>query len=69
MVETVNGSTVSVRVDMGNVYINDSAHVVMTDLVAGNGVVHIIDACVASSSEQKAVRATRRRCTFFVCIR
>lgn len=43
-VETVNGATISVTVDGENVMINDSATVTMTDLQAGNGVVHVIDA-------------------------
>lgn len=42
-VETVNGATISVTVDGENVMIND-ATVTMTDLEAGNGVVHVIDA-------------------------
>lgn len=43
-VETVNGATISVSVDGESVVINDSATVTMTDLQAGNGVVHVIDA-------------------------
>lgn len=43
-VETVNGATLSVALDGENVVINDSATVTMTDLQAGNGVVHVIDA-------------------------
>jgi len=43
-VETVNGATLSVSVDGESVVINDSATVTMTDLQAGNGVVHVIDA-------------------------
>lgn len=43
MVETVNGAAVSVTIDEGNVFLNGSSQVVTTDLVAGNGVVHVID--------------------------
>lgn len=43
-VETVNGEPISVTVDGGNVMINGSATVTTTDLQAGNGVVHVIDA-------------------------
>lgn len=43
-VETVNGATLSVALDGENVVINDSVTVTTTDLQAGNGVVHIIDA-------------------------
>lgn len=43
-VETVNGEPISVSVDGDSVVINGSATVTMTDLQAGNGVVHVIDA-------------------------
>ena len=43
-VETVNGATISVTVDGESVLINDAATVTTTDLEAGNGVVHVIDA-------------------------
>lgn len=43
-VETVNGGTISVAVEGENVMINGSATVTTTDLQAGNGVVHVIDA-------------------------
>lgn len=43
-VETLNGATVEVMVgEDGTVTLNDSATVTMTDLEAGNGVVHVID--------------------------
>ncbi len=40
--ETVLGKPVMVKMDMGNVYIND-AMVVMTDIETSNGVIHVID--------------------------
>ncbi len=43
-VETVNGGTISVAVEGENVIINGNSTVTMTDLQAGNGVVHVIDA-------------------------
>ncbi len=43
--ETVQGSKVSIRVDMGKVYSND-AEVVITDIEASNGVIHVIDAVI-----------------------
>ncbi len=40
--ETVLGESVSIRVEDGNVYINDSM-VILTDIMADNGVIHVID--------------------------
>jgi len=40
--ETVLGEPVSIRVEDGNVYINDSM-VIITDIMADNGVIHVID--------------------------
>jgi len=40
---TVLGKDVAVKVDMGNVYINDSK-VIITDIETSNGVIHVIDA-------------------------
>lgn len=50
-VETVNGAAVNVTVEMGNVYLNGNSQVVMTDIVAGNGVVHVIDAVILPPSD------------------
>ena len=41
--ETVLGQNVSIKVDMGKVYINDS-EVIITDIETSNGVIHVIDA-------------------------
>jgi transforming growth factor-beta-induced protein len=41
--ETVFGQKVSIKVEMGKVYINDS-EVIITDIVTSNGVIHVIDA-------------------------
>jgi transforming growth factor-beta-induced protein len=40
--ETVLGQNVSIKVDMGKVYINDS-EVIITDIVTSNGIIHVID--------------------------
>jgi transforming growth factor-beta-induced protein len=50
MVETVNGASITVEVVDGSVVIDGTATVVMTDLVAGNGVVHVIDAVILPPS-------------------
>lgn len=43
-VETVNGASITVTVVDGMVMLNGVATVTATDLMAGNGVVHVIDA-------------------------
>ncbi|MEM6431595.1 MAG: fasciclin domain-containing protein, partial [Deinococcota bacterium] len=45
-VETVNGAAVSVSIADGMVMLDATSTVVMTDLEAGNGVVHVIDAVI-----------------------
>ena len=46
VVETVNGATIDVTVEDGMVMLNGVATVTTTDLEAGNGVVHVIDAVI-----------------------
>ena len=53
-VETVNGATLSISVDGESVVINDSATVTATDLQAGNGIVHVIDAVLVPSADASA---------------
>ena len=43
--KTVNGKSVSVKVDGGTVMI-DGAKVVKTDILCKNGVIHVIDAVI-----------------------
>jgi uncharacterized surface protein with fasciclin (FAS1) repeats len=50
MVETVNGASITVQVIDGNVVIDGTATVAATDLEAGNGVVHVIDAVILPPS-------------------
>ena len=40
---TVQGDPVSVKVDGGKVYLNDTVEVIITDVEASNGVIHVID--------------------------
>lgn len=63
---TVQGENVMVKVDGGNVMIND-ANVIITDIEASNGVIHVIDkviipptvaAAMASSSSSESAPAT-----------
>ena len=48
---TVLGKDVTVKVDMGNVYIND-AQVIITDIEAANGVIHVIDAVILPPADK-----------------
>ena len=43
--ETLLGQSVDIKVDMGNVMIND-ANVIATDIIADNGVIHVIDSVI-----------------------
>lgn len=48
---TVLGKDVTVKVDMGKVYIND-AQVIITDIVASNGVIHVIDTVILPPADR-----------------
>jgi len=43
--ETVQGEKVAIKTDMGSVYVND-AEVILTDIEASNGVIHVIDTVI-----------------------
>ncbi len=47
---TVLGKDVAIKVDMGNVYINDSK-VIITDIETSNGVIHVIDSVLLPPAE------------------
>ena len=49
--ETLLGENVSIRVEDGNVYIND-AMVIITDIMASNGVIHVIDSVLLPPQEE-----------------
>ncbi|MBK7453530.1 MAG: fasciclin domain-containing protein [Anaerolineales bacterium] len=51
---TVLGKDVTVKVDMGNVYINE-AKVVITDIETSNGVIHVIDAVLLPPTDEAAM--------------
>jgi uncharacterized surface protein with fasciclin (FAS1) repeats len=46
----LEGQTVSIRVENGNVFIND-AQVIITDIEASNGVIHVIDTVLLPPAE------------------
>ncbi len=41
--DTVNGAPVTINVTDGKVFLNDTAEVILTDVEASNGVIHVID--------------------------
>ncbi len=47
--QTVEGNAVAIKVDHGKVYV-DNAQVVMTDIEASNGVIHVIDSVILPNS-------------------
>jgi transforming growth factor-beta-induced protein len=51
---TVLGKDVTIKVDMGNVYIND-AKVIITDIETSNGVIHVIDAVLLPPADEAAM--------------
>ena len=54
---TVFGKDVTVKVDMGTVYIND-ARVVITDIETSNGVIHVIDSVLLPPAEDAMMDKT-----------
>jgi transforming growth factor-beta-induced protein len=50
---TLLGKDLAVKVDMGNVYINE-AKVIITDIETSNGVIHVIDAVLLPPAEEAA---------------
>jgi uncharacterized surface protein with fasciclin (FAS1) repeats len=50
---TVQGETVDITVQDGNVMVND-ANVIITDIEGSNGVIHVIDAVLIPPAEQPA---------------
>ena len=51
---TVLGKNVAVKVDGGKVFIND-AEVVITDIEASNGIIHVIDTVILPPTEEQAM--------------
>ncbi|BCX02225.1 MAG: hypothetical protein KatS3mg053_0163 [Candidatus Roseilinea sp.] len=54
--ETVQGEKITIKVDGGNVMIND-AKVVTADVMASNGVIHVIDTVILPPSVSEALAA------------
>lgn len=49
---TVQGSDVSITVNDEGVFLNDSVQVIITDIVASNGVIHVIDSVLLPPAEE-----------------
>lgn len=49
------GKQIGIKVDMGNVYLNDNVKVVSTDIEASNGVIHVIDAVLMPPADEAAM--------------
>ena len=55
MVDTaLTGKQIAIKVDMGSVYLNENTKVIITDIEASNGVIHVIDSVLLPSSEEAA---------------
>ena len=42
----LEGQQIAIKVDMGNVYLNENTQVIITDIEASNGVIHVIDTVI-----------------------
>ena len=51
--DTALGKPVAIKVEDGNVFIND-AQVVITDIETSNGVIHVIDAVILPPADEPA---------------
>jgi LPXTG-motif cell wall-anchored protein len=51
--DTALGKPVAIKVENGNVFIND-AQVIITDVEASNGVIHVIDAVLIPPADEPA---------------
>jgi transforming growth factor-beta-induced protein len=52
--ETLLGESVSIRVEGGMVFLND-AQVIITDIIADNGVIHVIDSVLLPPQEEESL--------------
>lgn len=51
----LEGKQVDVKVDMGSVYLNENVKVIIADIEASNGVIHVIDAVLLPPAEEAAM--------------
>jgi transforming growth factor-beta-induced protein len=50
----LEGQQIGINVDMGSVYLNENTKVIITDIEASNGVIHVIDTVLLPASEAGA---------------
>ena len=48
----LEGQSIDIKVDMGNVYLNENTKVLITDIEASNGVIHVIDSVMLPPSDE-----------------
>ncbi len=53
----LEGQQVNIKVDMGNVYLNENTQVIITDIEASNGVIHVIDSVLLPPSDETAMES------------
>jgi len=54
---TVLGEDVAIKVDMGDVYVND-AKVIVTDIQTSNGIIHVLDAVIMPAMDEATTEET-----------
>jgi uncharacterized surface protein with fasciclin (FAS1) repeats len=50
----LEGQQIAIKEDMGSVYLNENSQVIITDIEAANGVIHVIDSVLLPPSEEAA---------------
>ena len=53
----LEGKQIAIKVDMGSVYLNENTKVIITDIEASNGVIHVIDTVLMPPSDETATGA------------
>lgn len=53
----LEGKQIDIKVEMGNVYLNENTQVIITDIEASNGVIHVIDSVLLPSSDEAATES------------
>ncbi len=48
----LEGKQIGIKVDMNNVYLNENVKVIVTDIEASNGVIHVVDAVLLPPSDE-----------------
>jgi transforming growth factor-beta-induced protein len=54
----LEGKQIAIKEDMGSVYLNENAEVIITDIEASNGVIHVIDSVILPPSEQTSMETS-----------